>query len=197
MFLEIQTSTTFGEVPRPCLFVVLVRTAYRGWLWSISGMILTRENSSTGRNTCHIATFFLWHNSPPPPHGPGPSHSRGFKITYNAAPQSVGFLWTSDRLVTETSTWKHSQQTNIHAPGGIWTHNLSRLAAADLRPRPRGHLDRHIATLSTQIPLRLTWDQTQALTVTGRWPTAWDVARPPSHNTFAKITTSDPVRTKQ
>ena len=33
---------------------------------------------------------------------------------------------------------------NIHAPGGIRTHNLSRRAAADLRLRPRGHWDRHI-----------------------------------------------------
>ena len=28
---------------------------------------------------------------------------------------------------------QHLQQTNIHAPGGIRTHNLSRRAAADLR----------------------------------------------------------------
>ena len=28
------------------------------------------------------------------------------------------------------NTW-HSQQTNIHAPGGVWTHDLSRRAAAD------------------------------------------------------------------
>ena len=34
---------------------------------------------------------------------------------------------------------QHSQQTHIHAPGGIRTHNLSRRAAADLRLRPRGH----------------------------------------------------------
>ena len=34
---------------------------------------------------------------------------------------------------------QHSQQTNIHAPGGIRTHNLSRRAAVDLRLRPRGH----------------------------------------------------------
>ena len=33
----------------------------------------------------------------------------------------------------------HSQQTNIHAPGGIRTHDLSRQAAADLRLRPCGH----------------------------------------------------------
>ena len=37
---------------------------------------------------------------------------------------------------------QHSQQTNIYAPGGIRTHDLSRRAAADLRLRPRGHWDR-------------------------------------------------------
>jgi len=30
------------------------------------------------------------------PSGPGPSHSQGFYITHNAAPQSVGLLWTCD-----------------------------------------------------------------------------------------------------
>ena len=39
-------------------------------------------------------------------------------------------------------TTQHSQQTDIHAPGGIRTHNLSRRAAADVRLRPRGHWDR-------------------------------------------------------
>ena len=34
------------------------------------------------------------------------------------------------------------QSQNIHAPGGILTHNLSRRAAEDLRLRPRGHWDR-------------------------------------------------------
>ena len=32
------------------------------------------------------------------------THSRGFQITHNDAPQSVGLLWTSDQLVAETST---------------------------------------------------------------------------------------------
>jgi hypothetical protein len=35
---------------------------------------------------------------------------------------------------------KHN--TNIHAPGGIRTHNPSKRAAADPRLRPRGHWDR-------------------------------------------------------
>jgi hypothetical protein len=30
--------------------------------------------------------------------------SRGFLITHNNAPHSVGLLWTSDQLVAETST---------------------------------------------------------------------------------------------
>ena len=36
---------------------------------------------------------------------------------------------------------QHSQQTNIHAPGEIRTHDLSRRAAEVLRLRPRGHWD--------------------------------------------------------
>ena len=38
--------------------------------------------------------------------------------------------------------------TDIHAPGGIRTHNLSRREAADLRLRPRGHWDRPILSLA-------------------------------------------------
>jgi hypothetical protein len=39
---------------------------------------------------------------------------------------------------------QHSQQTDTHAAGGIRTHNPSKQAAADTRPRPRGHWDRHV-----------------------------------------------------
>ena len=42
---------------------------------------------------------------------------------------------------------QHSQQTNIHALGGIRTHDLSRRAAIDLRLRPRGHWDRLLLLL--------------------------------------------------
>jgi len=63
-----------------------------------------------------------------------------------------GLLWTSDQLVAETSTWQHTQQTNIHAPGGILTHDLSRQAAADQRLRPRGYCDRpYVRYIAIQI----------------------------------------------
>ena len=57
---------------------------------------------------------------------------------------------------------KHN--TNIHALGGIRTHNPSKRAAADLRLRPRGHWDR-------------LWDWTRASAVGDRRLTAWAMAR--------------------
>jgi len=42
---------------------------------------------------------------------------------------------------------QHSQETNIHAPGGVRTHNPSKRMAEDLRLRPRGHWDRPLNTV--------------------------------------------------
>ena len=47
----------------------------------------------------------------------------------------------SERPLPENT--QHSQQTNIHASGGIRTHDRSRRATVDLRLRPRGYWDRH------------------------------------------------------
>ena len=44
----------------------------------------------------------------------------------------------------------HSQQTNIHAPGGIRTHNPTKRAAVDLRLRPLGHRNRRKMKYSEQ-----------------------------------------------
>jgi len=67
------------------------------------------------------------------------------KLHTTTPPQSVGFLWTSDQLVAETSTRQHtalSQQTNVHAPGGIRTHNLRRRAALDREATCTGKVTR-------------------------------------------------------
>jgi len=48
-----------------------------------------------------------------------------------------------DLYLTPDST-QHPQQTNIHAPGGIWIHDLSRQAAAHLHLRQHGHWDWHV-----------------------------------------------------
>ena len=51
------------------------------------------------------------------------------------------YRWSARRRDLYLTT-HNTQQTNIHAPGGIRTHDLSRRAAADLSLRPRGHPDR-------------------------------------------------------
>ena len=77
--------------------------------------------------------------------GPKP-HYRGFTINT----QSHHSRYDSSRLVISPTqrplpdNTQHSQQTNIHASGGIRTHNPSKRAAADPRLRPRGHRDRRM-----------------------------------------------------
>ena len=77
--------------------------------------------------------------------GQWPPHLWGFSRSHTM----TGLLWTSDQPVAETSTWQHTTLTtiNIYAFGGIWTHDLSRRAAADLRLRPLGHWDQHMVML--------------------------------------------------
>ena len=77
--------------------------------------------------TAHV---FFFNMAPQPPVGQGllviedsPSHS--FRCS-----KSVGPLWTNDQLDAQTSTWHNTTLTTyIHAPGGIRTHNRSRLAS--------------------------------------------------------------------
>jgi len=52
--------------------------------------------------------------------------------------------WSARRRDLYLTTHIHSQRTDIYAPGGIRSHNLSRRVAADLSLRPRGHWERHI-----------------------------------------------------
>jgi hypothetical protein len=120
------------------------------------GLIQTFCYSRYHRNNAKFAWKYLdydacWGNPPPrgaaTQRGPWSPHFWGFLITHNDASQSVGLLWTSNQLVAETSTWQHSQQTDIHDTGGIRTHDLSRRAAAGLRLRPRGHWDRHVGVI--------------------------------------------------
>jgi hypothetical protein len=50
------------------------------------------------------------------PSGAGTPHSLGFYITHNDASQLVRLLRTSDKLVTETSTWQHTTLTTDRHP---------------------------------------------------------------------------------
>ena len=64
--------------------------------------------------------------------------STSHTATHHSRQGSSGRLISPSQRPLPDNT-QHSQQTNIHAPGGIRNHDLSRRAAADLRLRPRGH----------------------------------------------------------
>ena len=67
--------------------------------------------------------------------------------THHSRQDSSGRVISSSQRPLPDST-QHSQQTNIHAPNGIRTQDLSRRAAVDLRLRPRGRWDRPICMLT-------------------------------------------------
>jgi len=46
---------------------------------------------------------------------------------------------------------QHSQEKDIHAPGGIRTHNLSRRATTNPRLRPRSQRERPLLVFNVQI----------------------------------------------
>ena len=77
--------------------------------------------------------------------------SRSHTTTHHSRWDSSGRVISSSQRPLPDNT-QCSQQMNIHAPGGIRTHDLSRRATADLRLRPRGQWDRQNATLSTTNP---------------------------------------------
>jgi len=58
-------------------------------------------------------------------------------------PHSVGRLWTSDRpdptQILLPNNTRHSEEIEIHDPGGIRTGNPSKRLYADRRLRPCGH----------------------------------------------------------
>jgi hypothetical protein len=121
----------FISLPRRSLNTLKHRTYWTDSLF-LSLQQLLRLLTASG-------CFYFWRDSPQ--WARASSFTRLLDHTQRRA-TPVRLLWTSDQLVADTSTWQHSQQTNIHAPGWIRTHYLSRRAAADLRFRPCGHWDR-------------------------------------------------------
>jgi hypothetical protein len=77
------------------------------------------------------------------------SHSH--TTTVGRAPLDEGSAHCRDLYLTNT---QHSQQTNIHAPGGIRTRDPSRRPAADPRLRPLGHWDWPQALLWNKISFK-------------------------------------------
>jgi hypothetical protein len=73
--------------------------------------------------------------------------------SHSDTPHSVGH---SGRVISPTQrplsdNAQHLQETDIHAPGGIRTHNPSKRAAEDPLLRPHGHWDQQCVTFRALI----------------------------------------------
>jgi len=64
--------------------------------------------------------------------------------SHSDTPHSVGLLWTGNQPDAVTDYTQHPQESDIHASGGIRTHNPSKRAATDPSLRPCGNWNRHL-----------------------------------------------------
>jgi hypothetical protein len=64
----------------------------------------------------------------------------GFLIV-EVSRSSERVIGPSQKHLPDNTHTQHSQETDIHASGGIRNGNPSKRAAVDPRPRPRGHWD--------------------------------------------------------
>jgi len=93
--------------------------------------------------------------------------SRSHTTTHHSRKDSSGRVISSSQRPLPDNT-QHSQQTDIHAPGRIRSHNPSRRAAVDLRLRPHGHWDQHMNFIGINMhgtTLKITLQYIEVLTV--------------------------------
>jgi len=84
------------------VYSVITKIKYISFLATCFGFYKTIFRPMLTIQCVHILCLFVLGQTATS--GPGPHLPRGFYITINDAPQSAGFLWTSDQLVAETST---------------------------------------------------------------------------------------------
>ena len=100
----------------------------RKWIWWFHISVFAHHLGRGGGRDQYCNFFFaaqrgLWF-----------PHSLGFSRSHTIdAAQSVGLLWTSDKLVAETSTWQHTTPTTDRHPCSRWDSNPQSLQARGRR----------------------------------------------------------------
>jgi hypothetical protein len=92
----------------------------------------------------YIYTFFLWRCDPTRVMASSFFRFLDHKQRRTTVGRTPRDEWLARRRDLYLDNTQHSQQTNIHDPGWILTHDLSRRATGGLRLRPRGHWDRQL-----------------------------------------------------
>ena len=149
-------------------------TAYLSIAQTTSEQIPTTATADVNyQSLCHNLTkhkqyyFFMWRHQPTTAKADSMLGFRVHTQTHHTHTQhnSSGRVTSSSQRSLPDNT-QHSQQTDIRAPGGIRTHDLSRRVAADLRPRPRCHWDLQLTTTHQSVGLLWTSHQLVAETST-------------------------------
>ena len=132
-------NTTAGHSTRPSqhsAYCIYQPVRYWNPTWIIN-------HTFKAKSMLQISAFFSFLGATAPP----PQGARAFSfmrfLDHTQRRSTVDKTPLNEWSPQHAANTQHSQQTNIHAPGGIRTHDLSRRAATDLRLRPRGHWDRH------------------------------------------------------
>jgi hypothetical protein len=104
-------------------------------IWLLTPEMYTHRGNimcSSSKLFILLLLYMAWQ----PPGGPGTPNSRGFQITHNDVPQSVGLLWTSDQFVAEAYTWQHTTVTTDKHPCPRWDWNPHSQQARGRRHTP-------------------------------------------------------------
>ena len=129
VFLYFFRFSVFLPPFQPCAFILPLFFLY-------SKFVAACYNAQSSENV----SVCLWHDSPQWATVSSSSrfldHTQGSTSRYNSSGRLIG---SSQRPLPDDT--QHSQQTDIHAPGEIRPHDLSRRAATDIRLRPRGQWD--------------------------------------------------------
>ena len=112
-------------------------TQIRAFLSALPLNLFYSAHTHTHTHThTHIYIYILFSCGAAAQRGPWPPHSWGFLITHYDASQSVRLLWTSDQLVAETSTWKHTTIATHKHPCPRWDSNPRSQRVSGRRPTP-------------------------------------------------------------
>ena len=132
-----------GLSPMKHVSVVLNDISFRTLLesgWFLHGVTIRCTKQLVTTKLIFLYFFFyrrynpLWVCIHRPLAGFKPPRIRGFLITHNDAPQSVGIPWTSDQYVAKTSTWQHTTITTEKHPCPQWDLNPRSQQASGRRP---------------------------------------------------------------
>ena len=124
----------------------------------LSAVLKTNTQISTRCSQCPLTPVLsssssIWHLQPSRVSASSVLRLQDDTQGYTTVGRTPLYEWSVRHRDLYLTNTQHSQQTNIHALGGIQTRNPSRRSSADPCLRPLGHWDRHTCPLHKRMNL--------------------------------------------